>query len=252
LELGEASSRQTFKKTTAGRIPSFNYGEQDMSIVVSRTVKIVTAASLLGVLYATPLWADSARFSESITDKLVGSRDPGPPPSTSYDVTTTDTGTLTCSVTIAGLKGLKPDASTPVSVSLGGWVFSATLGDAAHLGRHTATFYQTVTFENPKTGGTISKNVAKITLTQKDNVLAISATSQDLADSSFVAANYVGTPVAFNGQLTLSVSFGELNAPDLTLNYKGTSTVKSKTVGSGDNKESFDLNAVKVSGSMAR
>ena len=222
-----------------------------MSIVVSRTAKIVTAASLLGVLYAAPLWADSARFSESLADKLVGTRDPGPPPSTSYDVATTDSGTLACSVTIAGLKDLQVDGSTAFYVSLGGWVFSDTLGDA-HISGHTATFYQTVDVQNPKTGATTSQTVGKITFTQRGNVLVISATSKALADSSFVAANQVGTPGRFSGQLTLSVSVGNLTPPDITMNYTGNSTVKTKTVGSGDNKQSFDLNAVKVSGSMAR
>jgi len=200
-----------------------------------KLVKIAVQAALFVFLAAAPLWADSARFTESYVDRLASYSIDG---TTYYTTFPIDSASFHCTLQVPDLAQAQFDSSTFLSFSLGDYSFETSLGEANVSTANSATFYQ---FVQDALGR--NHKVGQITFARRGNTLSVSAVSGFLEDSSVVASGFTGMPGPVEGELNLSISAGDLMV-QRTLYYKGTSKETTKTVGSDE----LTINTIKVSG----
>ena len=189
--------------------------------------------ALIGVV---PAFADSFRLTEVYADKLVRSTQDGV---TSFDTTTTDSGSFSGSLQLTGLSSVTFDSSTTFAISLGGFSFAASGADASKLGSNSVTFL--LTADNPVTGK--SKTIGRIVFSRKGDTLKVRAVSRAL-DVPIAADTFAGMVGPVTGEVDFEIAVGDLSASG-TVALKGISKVTSPNAAG----VAFPLDTVRVLGS---
>src|SRR5438270_3861099 len=92
-----------------------------------KPIKPAAQAALLVFLTASPLWADSARFTESYIDRLASYTIDGTKYYTTFPI---DSASFHCTLHVPDLAQAQFDSSTYLSFSLGDYSFESSLGEA--------------------------------------------------------------------------------------------------------------------------
>jgi hypothetical protein len=182
-----------------------------------------------------PVFGDSFKLTEVYADRLIRMTQDGV---RSFDVVTTDSGAFSCNLHVDGLSSAQFDSNTVFSLSLGGYSFTATEGDASRVTAHAITFLETIA--NADTGKT--KVTGRITFSRNGDILTVHATSSAL-DASIAAESFAGTTGAITGEVDFDVSAGDFDISGTVL-IKGTTRVRTREAESN----TFQLNMVRVTG----
>src|SRR5262245_54489505 len=149
------------------------------TIQITTVLKKTFHVGLFSLLASTPVLADSAKFSETYSEKLVSVTEDG---YRTYYVVPSDSGSFSSSILVAGLSQAQVGPDTELSFSLGNYEFEDIVDDADASTANSATFYQMYEDDAGR-----NHKIGQITFARGGNTLKVSAASSSLLDASPIA-----------------------------------------------------------------
>lgn len=222
-----------------------------------------------GILANEGTFKPKISFGEIYKERLVTTSEPsgeaGEPPTITREVVANPTVTMiSLTANLAGLDPTEISSSTPISVRIGGFEFSSTLGDATVFSPkqskaiYSFTFIETIDLPSGDSKDLVRK-AGSITVSWAKSLLKVAVALNNLEEAGFgniLTSDYVGMqgdngkPFTFvRRPLSADVTFGSLSGSRPVF-ASGTSKVAVRKFGSvaAGTDEEIGLNSVSVSG----
>jgi|GEM_PF-5849351 len=155
---------------------------------------------------------------------------------------------ISAKLSMTGIDPAALDGTTSVEISVGSFSFSGMLMDdpAYYAGKTSAQ----IRLVGPDYATGEDVNAGVVTLTWSGSALNLAVSARYRGGYSIDAANYEGADGEIAEEGSCSVRFADRILEDRIVYVTGSASVRTKTVGTGDSAEEFELSTVKTSGAI--
>ena len=255
----KATSPTFFAKLVRGGLrPSDSHGNPKQTHsggqALAHGLRVLAASLTLagGAVYADPFATDRVPIftvSETYAESIAASPQDG---YTEYSVTPNRAGSklvIAAKFSAKGIDLTSVDEVTPVSISIGDFQFEGLLGDAeTWLPAQKIAVFRITTMDE-ETYDDI--DVGSVTVKWSGGVISYAVSVADPSEHGMLAPVFAGEDTAgLETELLATVAFGDFSMDDRNVYLTVDSSVVTRSAGSGDDAEEFDLSSVRLRGGI--